>query len=147
MQLGIVQLRIRPASPQENGVHERMHLTRERQAIKPVRHTCSAQQRNFEAFRREYNDERPHDALGQRPPASRYTPSPRQYPSRLPVPEYPGHFGVKTITTGGASLASACCTSPTPTPISASALMKPMTASGLSTPTVSYWPHSTNTIA
>lgn len=101
MQLGIVHQRIRPASPQENGAHERMHRTLKRQAIKPVRQTCAAQQRNFDAFRREYNEERPHEALGQQTPASRYTPSPRPYPSRLPVPEYPGHFTVKTITTGG----------------------------------------------
>jgi len=60
-----------------------------------------AQQRNVDAFRREYNDERPHEALGQTTPASHYTTSPRPYPSRLPVPEYPGHFLVKTITTAG----------------------------------------------
>ena len=72
-----------------------------RQAIKPVRQTCTAQQRNFDAFRREYNDERPHEALGQQTPASRYTTSPRPYPARLPVPDYPGHFRVKTITTAG----------------------------------------------
>jgi len=72
-----------------------------RQAIKPVRATCTAQQRNVDAFRREYNDERPHEALGQTTPASHYTTSPRPYPSRLPVPEYPGHFRVKTITTAG----------------------------------------------
>ena len=101
MQLGIVHQRIHPASPQENGAHERMHRTLKRQAIKPVRATCAAQQRNFDAFRHEYNDERPHEALGQTTPASHYTPSPRPYPTRLPVPEYPGHFTVKTITTAG----------------------------------------------
>ena len=69
MQLGIAHQRIRPSSPQENGAHERMHRTLKRQAIKPVRQTCTAQQRNFDAFRREYNEERPHEALGQRTPA------------------------------------------------------------------------------
>ena len=78
-----------------------MRRTLKRQAIKPVRNTCTAQQRNFDAFRRDYNDERPHEALGQRPPASRYTTSPRHYPARIPTPEYPGHFVVKTITTAG----------------------------------------------
>jgi putative transposase len=101
MQLGIAHQRIHPASPQENGAHERMHRTLKREAIKPVRQTCAAQQRNFDAFRREYNEERPHEALGQRTPASQYTPSPRPYPSRLPTPEYPGHFLVKRVTTGG----------------------------------------------
>jgi len=70
MQFGIAHQRIHPASPQENGAHERMHRTLKRQAIKPVRQTCAAQQRDFDAFRREYNDERPHEALGQTTPAS-----------------------------------------------------------------------------
>ena len=78
-----------------------MHRTLKRQAIKPVRQTCTAQQRNFDAFRREYNEERPHEAVGQRTPASQYIASKRPYPARLPTPEYPGHFVVKTITTAG----------------------------------------------
>lgn len=101
MQLGIVHQRIRPSSPQENGAHERMHRTLKRQAIKPVRHTCAAQQRNFDAFRHEYNEERPHEALGQTTPSSPYDVSPRPYPSRLLFPEYPGHCLVKTVTTPG----------------------------------------------
>jgi len=101
MRLGIVHQRIRPGCPQENGAHERMHRTLKRQAIKPVRGSCAAQQRNFDAFRHEYNVERPHERLHQRPPASQYRPSPRPYPERIPTPEYPGHFLVKRITTGG----------------------------------------------
>jgi len=101
MQLGIAHQRIRPGCPQENGAHERMHRTLKRQAIKPVRATCAAQQRNFDAFRREYNTERPHERLGQETPASQYRDSPRPYPERLPVPDYPGHFLVKKVTTGG----------------------------------------------
>jgi putative transposase len=101
MQLGIAHQRVRPSSPQENGAHERMHRTLKRQAIKPVRQTCTAQQRNVDAFRREYNAERPHEALGHRTPASRFTPSPRPCPTRIPTPEYPGHFVVKTIATAG----------------------------------------------
>jgi putative transposase len=101
MRLGILHQRIRPASPQENGAHERMHRTLKREAIKPVRATCAAQQRNFDAFRREYNEDRPHEALGQTTPASRYRPSRRPYPEQLPPIEYPGHFLVKKITTGG----------------------------------------------
>jgi transposase InsO family protein len=101
MRLGIVHQRIRPGCPQENGAHERMHRTLKRQAIKPVRASCGAQQRNFDAFRREYNTERPHERLQQETPASQYRPSPRPYPERLPPLEYPGHFLVKKITTGG----------------------------------------------
>jgi len=101
MRLGIQHQRIHPGHPQENGAHERMHRTLKRQAIKPVRRTCAAQQRNFDAFRHEYNTERPHETLHQETPGSQYTPSPRAYPSRLPALEYPGHFLVKKITTGG----------------------------------------------
>lgn len=101
MRLGIVHQRIRPGCPQENGAHERMHRTLKRQAIRPVRGSCSAQQRNFDAFQREYNMERPHERLNQETPASQYRPSRRPYPERLQPPEYPGHFLVKKITTGG----------------------------------------------
>jgi transposase InsO family protein len=101
MRLGIVHQRIRPGCPQENGAHERMHRTLKRQAIKPVRANCVTQQRNFDAFQREYNTERPHERLNQETPASQYQPSQRPYPERLPPLEYPGHFLVKKITTGG----------------------------------------------
>ena len=101
MRLGIVHQRSRPGCPQDNGGHERMHRTFKREAIKPVRHTCRQQQRNFDGFQQEYNTERPHEALGQETPASRYRRSPRPYLERLPALEYPGHFLVKKITTGG----------------------------------------------
>ena len=101
MRLGILHQRIRPASPQENGAHERMHRTLKRQAILPLRKTCTAQQRNFDAFRHEYNEERPHETLGQETPASRYRRSPRSYPERLPALEYPADHLVKKITTAG----------------------------------------------
>src|SRR6185436_2516479 len=60
-----------------------------------------AQQKRFDAFRREYNTERPHEALHQETPASQYRSSSRPYPSQLPVPEYPGHFLVKRVTDAG----------------------------------------------
>lgn len=101
MRLGIQHQRIRPASPQENGVHERMHRTMKRRACRPPRATCAAQQRTFNAFRAEFNDERPHAALGNHTPASRYRPSSREYTGVLPPQDYPGHFLVKKITTGG----------------------------------------------
>jgi transposase InsO family protein len=101
MRLGIAHQRIHPGQPQENGAHERMHRTLKRQAIKPVRASCAAQQRNFDAFQHEYNLERPHERLQQQTPASQYHSSPRAYPERLPALEYPGHYLVKKITTGG----------------------------------------------
>jgi len=60
-----------------------------------------AQQRAFDRFRREYNEVRPHDTLGGRTPASVYQASPRPYPRRLPPIEYPGHYLIKRITSGG----------------------------------------------
>lgn len=101
MRLGIQHQRIHPGSPQENGAHERMHRTLKRQAVKPVQASCAKQQRTFDAFRREYNTERPHEALAQCTPGSRYVPSPRVYSRRLPNIEYPPHFLVKKVTTGG----------------------------------------------
>ena len=101
MRLGILHQRSRPGCPQDNGAHERMHRTLKRQAIKPVRANRTAQQRNFDAFRQEYNEERPHERLQQETPASHYSSSPRAYPERLPALEYPGHFQVKRITSAG----------------------------------------------
>jgi putative transposase len=101
MRLGIAHQRIHPGCPQENGAHERMHRTMKRRAIKPVQRTCAGQQKQFDAFRLEYNTERPHEALQQETPASRYCCSPRPFPTRLPIPEYPGHFLVKRVTDAG----------------------------------------------
>lgn len=101
MRLGIQHQRILPGRPDQNGAHERMHRTLKRQAVRPARKNCAAQQRMFDSFRSEYNEVRPHERLNQETPASRYSKSPRTYPSRMPAMEYPGHFVVKKITTGG----------------------------------------------
>ena len=101
IRLGIVHQRIQPAHPQQNGAHERMHKTLKRGAIRPPRATLAAQQRAFNVFRAEYNDERPHDSLKGATPSSRYRHSPRAYPMILPAIEYPGHFLVKEITGAG----------------------------------------------
>ena len=101
MRLGIAHQRIHPGQPQENGAHERMHRTLKRRAIKPVQRTATSQQRQFDAFRAEYNTERPHDALGGDTPASRYASSPRAYPATLPVITYPPHYIVKKVTDAG----------------------------------------------
>jgi transposase InsO family protein len=99
--LGISHQRIQPGRPSQNGAHERMHRTLKRQATRPPRASLPAQQRAFNAFRQEYNSERPHEALGMETPASCYRASQRPYPKRLGPPEYPGHFITKKITTGG----------------------------------------------
>lgn len=101
MQLGIVHQRIAPASPQENGTHERMHRELKRETARPPAATLRAQQRRFDTFRQRYNEERPHEALADQPPASRWQPSVRPYPERLPRPEYPAAMDVRRISQGG----------------------------------------------
>ncbi len=101
MRLGIQHQRIRPASPQENGAHERMHRTLKREATRPAAANRHRQQLAFDRFRQEYNEQRPHEALGDRTPASIYRPSPRPFPDRLPALEYPGHFQVRFVSNAG----------------------------------------------
>ena len=101
LRLGIQHQRIRPASPQENGAHERMHRTLKAETTRPPATDLATQQRVFQRFQREYNTERPHAALAGDPPAARYTASPRAYPAQLPALEYPGHFLVKRVTNAG----------------------------------------------
>ena len=101
LRLGIQHQRIRPASPQENGAHERMHRTLKAETTRPPARDRAAQQRAFTHFRTQYNTERPHAALAGDTPAMRYTASPRPYPAQLPPLEYPGHFAVKRVTNAG----------------------------------------------
>jgi putative transposase len=101
LRLGITPERIRPGCPQENGAHERMHRTLKAEATLPPRASCRAQQDCFDAFRREYNEERPHEALGQVPPATCYVPSPRLFPAQLPPVEYPAHYETRVVGRSG----------------------------------------------
>jgi transposase InsO family protein len=97
LRLGIRLERIRPRHPEDNGAHERLHRTLKAEATRPPRRTPALQQRAFDAFRAEYNRERPHEALGQRPPASHYTPSSLPMPERLPPLVYPAHYACRRI--------------------------------------------------
>src|SRR6266478_5843657 len=101
LRLGIQHQRIQPAHPQQNGAHERMHKTLKQGAIKPPRATLALQQRAFNRFRQEYNDERPHQFLHGRTPSALYRPSSRAYTGALPALEYPIHFLVKRVTNAG----------------------------------------------
>ena len=101
MRLGIQHQRIRPASPQENGAHERMHRTLKREATRPAAANRHRQQVAFDRFRAEYNEDRPHEALADRTPASVYRRSRRVFPDRLPPIEYPGHFQVRFVCNAG----------------------------------------------
>lgn len=100
--LGIRPERIEPGEPQQNGTHERMHKTLKADATRPPSSSLTEQQLRFDRFRREYNDERPHESLDQETPASRYSPSARVFPSSLPEPDYPAHFEVRVVTQAGA---------------------------------------------
>ena len=97
LKLGIEPHFIRPASPQENGRHERMHRTLKAQTSRPPAADARAQQTRFDAFRRHYNEQRPHQALGQRPPHELYTPSPREMPDRVEEPWYDADHEVRRV--------------------------------------------------
>ena len=101
IRLGIVPERIEPGCPQQNGRHERMHLTLKQETAVPPAATLRGQQKRFDVFRQEYNQERPHEALGQKPPAQFYQASSRPYPSRLPPLEYPSDWQVRRVCSGG----------------------------------------------
>jgi putative transposase len=101
VQLGIVPERIEPGQPQQNGRHERMHRTLKEQTASPPHATMADQQRAFDRFRRDYNDHRPHEALGQTPPARHYEPSMRVMPERPREPEYGNGFEVRRIRPDG----------------------------------------------
>ncbi len=101
IKLGIRLERIDPGSPQQNGRHERMHGTLKAETARPPAETLAAQQRSFERFRTVYNHERPHEALGQETPASRYRPSPRPYPARLEEPHYDADHAVRRVRSNG----------------------------------------------
>jgi putative transposase len=100
IKLGIRHERIDPGQPQQNGSHERFHRTL-LEAMHPAVSNVVAQARRFAAFARDYNQERPHEALGQRTPASVYRCSPRSLPSRLPEPDYPSEMTVRQVRSTG----------------------------------------------
>ena len=101
LRLGIEPHYIHPASPQENGRHERMHRTLKAQTTRPPCASLAEQQARFDTFRAHYNHERPHEALGQVPPASLWRPSPRPMTDRLEEPWYDADHQVRRIRTNG----------------------------------------------
>ncbi len=101
LQLGIVHQRITPASPQENGAHERMHRELKAKVTKPAAANAKLQQRVFNTFVQTYNHVRPHEALQDETPASRWHTSARSFPARITPPTYPGHFEVRRVSSAG----------------------------------------------
>lgn len=98
---GVLPERIAPGRPQQNGRHERMHLTLKQDTASPPAPSLAEQIDRFRVFLDYYNHERPHEALGQIPPARIYTASPRVWDGRLNSPEYPGCAAVRKVRSSG----------------------------------------------
>ena len=100
LRLGIAIERIKPGHPQQNGRHERMHLTLKQECARPAAANILAQQARFDGFVTEFNTERPHQALAMKTPAALYTPSARPY-TGLPELDYPFHDREALVTACG----------------------------------------------
>jgi putative transposase len=100
LRLGIDIERIKPGHPQQNGRHERMHLTLKKEATRPAAKNFLQQQARFDQFIEIFNQQRPHQGISMRYPAELYTPSPRPYRG-LPELEYPFHDRTITVTRCG----------------------------------------------
>ena len=102
MQLGVDLRHGRPRHPQTQGKEERFHRTLDIELLQHNRFadlaTC---QRAFDRWRRIYNEERPHEALGLAVPASRYQPSARSYPETMPAPDYAAGDRLRRVTADG----------------------------------------------
>lgn len=101
IRLGIGIQRIVPGHPEQNGCHERMHKTLKRETAKPPKSNPRQQQIAFDRFRQDFNEQRPHQALGQIPPARVYSVSKRSYPIRLPEVEYSSAHVVRSVRNRG----------------------------------------------
>ena len=101
IKLGIYPELIEPGKPQQNGVHERMHRTLKQEATIPPARSLRCQQRKLDRFRDEFNQERPHEALGMKRPGELYRPSSRTMPKRIEPYDYPAHYLVRRVSRGG----------------------------------------------
>lgn len=99
--LGIKHERSRPAHPEDNGRHERMHRTLKLETTRPARPNLLQQQELFDSFREVFNGKRPHEALDMRRPAELYAASLRPYPTTLPEPSYPLHDDTLYVSKSG----------------------------------------------
>jgi len=101
IRLGVMPQFIEPGKPQQNGRHERMHRTLKDETTKPAAANPRAQQRKFNVFRREYNEDRPHEALDMHTPAQLHQVSPRPMPTKLLPLEYPDRFETRLVSGNG----------------------------------------------
>jgi putative transposase len=101
IKLGIYPELIEPGKPQQNGVHERMHRTLKQEATIPPASSMGAQQTKFDGFREEFNQVRPHEAIGMKRPAEIYQSSSLVVPKQIEPYEYPGHYLVRRVSRSG----------------------------------------------
>jgi len=101
IKLGIRPERIEVGHPEQNGRHERMHRSLKEATVSPAKRDIEEQQRAFDGFAQEYNDERPHEAVDMKTPASLYRRSLRPYPARIPEVAYHGDFVARHIRYNG----------------------------------------------
>ena len=99
--LGIEVQFSRPACPQDNGSHERMHRTMKAECCKPPSANLRAQQQRFDRWRKEFNQERPHEALGMRVPADVYHPSAKRLDERIKPHLYDLGTETKSVSAAG----------------------------------------------
>jgi len=101
MELGIIPIYSDPASPGQNGRHERMHRDLKREATRPPGNTLRSQQRLFNSFRDTYNNIRPHESLGMKTPSEVHVRSPREFPRIIREWEYESNVLMKMVTVNG----------------------------------------------
>jgi len=101
IKMGIYPELIEPGKPQQNGVHERMHRTLKEEATIPPASCLRAQQQKFNRFREEFNQVRPHEAIGMKRPGEIYQASERSIPKRIETHDYPPHFLVRRVSRAG----------------------------------------------
>lgn len=100
IELGIIPIRIQPGRPDQNGIHERMHRTLKDWIGQNPRSNLPAHQRSFDAFRTEFNEVRPHQSLGQKPPATAFR-AYRPFPSGSRSIDYDTTMDVRRVNSNG----------------------------------------------
>lgn len=101
IKIGVTPEWIKPGCPQENGRHERFHLTLKKELAQPPALNLSLQQEKFNQFKNYYNNKRYHEALGQRTPAAIYMPSTRIWDGKLRNPEYSNEYEKRKVSSSG----------------------------------------------